>query len=209
MCRLTSQDYQLADNASIYQGKVMELKDIKLSDTEVLTAFPETSQIIAALMQELTAKRKALVQLIADKLALIYAESKDEIFRYFWTLWLTLSEGEELQQVDVKLARLHRLQNKIDGKPTPKGALSDGAIEAARKYPIQDLFNIQFRHSGNRLVGLCPWHIEKSGSFFIFLKTNTARCFGCGKSQDSIAAFMELHGCDFKTAVNELSGARA
>jgi hypothetical protein len=178
----------------------------KLTDTELLATFPQAKQIVPALINGLTSKRKVLVTSIGDELALINAQSEDEVFIYFWTLWLMLNEGEELQAVDVKLARLYRLQNVIDGKPLPKGKLSDEAIDTARNYPIQDLFDIEFRRSGNRLVGLCPFHTEKSPSFYVFLKQNNAHCFGCQKSTDSIGAYMELHDCDFKTAVTALAG---
>jgi len=182
----------------------------KLTDIQTLPIFnDEAKQIVPALIKELQAKRKVLVLNIGDQLAIINAESDDEIFRYFWKLWLMLNEGEELQAVDVKLARLYRLQNVIEGKPVLKGKFSDEAIETARIYPIQDLFDIEFRRSGNRLVGLCPFHTEKSPSFYVFLKQNNAHCFGCQKSTDSIGAYMELNDCDFKTAVNELSGERA
>ena len=179
---------------------------VSYSEKELLEIFPEAKQIVPDLIKELTAKRKELVTYIGDEIALIHAESDDEVYWYFWELWLMLNEGEKLQAIDIKLARLYRLQNTIEGKPAPKGRLSDDVIEAARNYPIQDLFDIVFRRSGNRLVGSCPYHDEKTGSFFIFLKTNTARCFGCGKSQDSIGAYMELNGCDFKTAVTTLGG---
>jgi hypothetical protein len=178
----------------------------KLNNHQLLEIFPEARQIAPDLISELTSKRSVLVTSIGDELALINAQSEDEAFRYFWTLWLMLNEGQELQAVDVKLARLYRLQNVIEGKPAPKGRLSDDAIEAARNYPIQDLFDIEFRRSGNRLVGLCPFHTEKSPSFYVFLNQNNAHCFGCQKSVNSIGAYMELNGCDFKSAVKALAG---
>jgi hypothetical protein len=177
-----------------------------LKDTELLAAFPEAKQCIPDLIQELTDKRSALASRIGDELALINAWRQDEAFIYFWTLWLVLNEGQELQAVDVKLARLYRQLRVIDGKPAPKGKLTDNAIEAARNYPIQDLFSTKFRRSGNRLVGLCPFHVEKSPSFCVFLDQNRAHCFGCNKSVDSIGAYMELNGCDFKAAVSVLAG---
>jgi DNA primase len=97
------------------------------------------------------------------------------------------------------------MQNVIDGKPAPKGKLTDNDIEAARNYPIQDLFDIVFKPSGNKLVGLCPFHAEKSPSFYVFLDQNKAHCFGCQKSVDSISAYEELNGCDFKVSVLALA----
>lgn len=181
----------------------------RLTGAQLITIFPEAKHIVPALTNELNIKRKALVLYIGKRLAAIKAESKDEAYRYFWRLWLMLNEGEELQELDNKLARLRRLQNIIGGKPTPKGTLPEGAIEAARDYPIQDLFDVNFRHSGYNLVGLCPFHIEQTPSFYIFVKQNRAHCFGCGKSVDVIDAYRELNDCDFKTAVSALAGGQA
>lgn len=177
-----------------------------LKDTGLIAIFPETKQIVADLVRELTSKRNKLVTYIGDELVLIYAQSDDEAFRYFWKLWLMLNKGEELNRIDVKLARLYRLQHAIDGKPASKGWISDNDIAAARNYPIQDLFDVVFRRSGNRLVGLCPFHKEKTPSFYVFLSQNNVHCFGCQKSFDSIGAYMELNRCDFKEAVSCLAG---
>ena len=184
----------------------------KLTDREVIAVFGnEAKKIIYALIKELEAKRKELVAFIGEGLVLIEAENNgDELFVYFWNLWLMLTKGEELQEIDNKLSRLYRQRNIIENKPAPKGSIPDGVLQSARDYPIQDIFDIEFKRSSNRLVGLCPWHSEKHGSFVIFLESNTAHCFGaCSRSFDSISAYMELNGCDFKTAVNALAGVMA
>jgi hypothetical protein len=191
-----------------YNSCSSQIATIKLTGAELTGVFPEARHIVPALTKELNAKRKTLVLYIGKRLSEIKTESKDEVFRYFWRLWLMLNEGEELQELDNKLARLNRLQNIIDGKPTPKGALPEGAIEAAHEYPIQDLFDSNFRRSGNNLVGLCPFHDERTPSFYIFVKQNRAHCFGCNKSLDVIDAYMELNECSFKAAVAALTGGK-
>ena len=37
---------------------------------------------------------------------------------------------------------------------------------------------IELKQSGSNFKGLCPFHEEKTPSFFIFPKTQTWRCFG-------------------------------
>lgn len=99
----------------------------KLTQAEVLEAFAtDAKQIIPALISELTNRRKMLVTHIGDAVTLINAESEDEAFRYYWTLWLALNEGEELQVLNAKLARHHRMLSTIDGKPAPVGRLHGG-----------------------------------------------------------------------------------
>jgi hypothetical protein len=180
----------------------------KLSDTELFAIFPEAKSIVLALINELQAKRKALVTFIGECLVLIEAESNgDDFFVYFWSLWLELTKGKELQELDNKLSRLYRQRNVIENKPAPKGSLPDDVVQAARDYPIQDLFDVEFRRNGNRLTSLCPFHSERHGSFVIYMEQNTAHCFGaCSRSFDSIGAYMELNDSDFKTTVNALAG---
>jgi len=181
----------------------------KLTGRELLAIFGEEAvAIIYALIKELEANRKALVAFIGECLILIEAESNgDDFFVYFWSLWLMLTKGEALQEVDNKLSRLYGQRNIIENKPASEGRVSDEAVQAARDYPIQDIFDIQFKRRGNTLVSLCPFHIERHASFTVFLASNTAHCFGeCGRSFDSISAYMELNGTDFKTAVIALAG---
>src|SRR5580704_15128154 len=94
--------------------------NIKLTDVKALPIFyDEAKQIVPALINELGIQRKLQIRYISKALKDINAESEDEMYRYFWRRWLSLNEGEELQEVERKLARLHRLQNIIDNKPAP------------------------------------------------------------------------------------------
>ena len=45
---------------------------------------------------------------------------------------------------------------------------------------------VQLKKKGRYLVGLCPFHSEKSGSFFIYPQTQSFYCFGCGAGGDVI-----------------------
>ena len=174
-----------------------ELPDVFLSDTK---------QIVPALIDELSSKRKVLVRYIGDQLALINSESEDEVYRHFWRLWLMLGEGEELQEVDRKLARLHRLKNKIDGKSAPEGKLSDDMIEAARAVPITDVVGEPIRRSGNNYLCSCPLHDDHKPSMRIYADQNRAWCYVCNDGGDVIKLHMLMNGCDFKTTVRELAG---
>jgi len=42
------------------------------------------------------------------------------------------------------------------------------------------------KRSGSRLRGLCPFHSEKTPSFYVNLDRGSYKCFGCGKSGDAI-----------------------
>ena len=46
--------------------------------------------------------------------------------------------------------------------------------------------HVQLRKSGIRHVGCCPFHNEKTPSFYVFPQTGTFKCFGCGEGGDAI-----------------------
>ena len=58
---------------------------------------------------------------------------------------------------------------------------------------------------GNRLIGLCPLHKEKSPSFSVDSAQNLFYCFGCGAGGDAIKLHMMLSGDDFPATVEALA----
>lgn len=65
--------------------------------------------------------------------------------------------------------------------------------------------HVSLRRNGGTLKGLCPFHDEKSPSFTVDTKKNIYKCFGCGKSGDSISFVMEIDRIDFVSAVKLLA----
>lgn len=72
-------------------------------------------------------------------------------------------------------------------------------LEVASEY-------IDFKRQGNRYLGLCPFHNEKTPSFHVRPDENTYHCFGCGVSGNVISFIMELRGLSFPEAIEELAG---
>ena len=52
--------------------------------------------------------------------------------------------------------------------------------------------HVQLRKRGNDLVGLCPFHAEKTPSFHVHPDKGFFKCFGCGAGGDVIT-FAQLH----------------
>ena len=61
------------------------------------------------------------------------------------------------------------------------------------------------RRVGNRLVGLCPFHDERTPSFSVNAEHGLYHCFGCGASGDAISFVRETEGLDFAEAVEHLA----
>ena len=66
--------------------------------------------------------------------------------------------------------------------------------------------HVQLKKGGANLMGLCPFHGEKSPSFSVSPSKQFYYCFGCGASGDAIKFLTEHTGASFRDAVSELAG---
>ena len=67
---------------------------------------------------------------------------------------------------------------------------------------------VQLRRRGNSLVGLCPFHSEKTGSFTVFANDPANPhyyCFGCGAGGDVITFIRSIEHLDYIDAVKFLA----
>jgi DNA primase len=65
--------------------------------------------------------------------------------------------------------------------------------------------HVTLRRSGSSLVGLCPFHDEKSPSFNVNPTTNHYYCFGCGEGGDAISFVQKVEHLTFTEAVERLA----
>lgn len=65
---------------------------------------------------------------------------------------------------------------------------------------------VQLRKGGANLLGLCPFHNEKSPSFTVSPTKQFYHCFGCGAHGSAISFLMEHTGASFPEAVRSLAG---
>lgn len=63
----------------------------------------------------------------------------------------------------------------------------------------------KLRKAGRQLVGLCPFHNEKSPSFYVYDATGGYHCFGCGANGDAIKFVRETDHVDFRAACEMLA----
>jgi hypothetical protein len=86
--------------------------------------------------------------------------------------------------------------------------LSVEFIEAVRELsPIESVAGeyVEFRKSGAQLVGLCPFHAERTPSFYVHPIKGAFFCHGCGSSGDVFDFTKLVLGCRFWQAVNYLA----
>lgn len=70
-------------------------------------------------------------------------------------------------------------------------------LESLVETPVIPSFN-------NELKTHCPFHDERTPSFYLNSDSGLWQCFGCGKSGDAISLLQELKGTTFHEAVEEL-----
>lgn len=63
---------------------------------------------------------------------------------------------------------------------------------------------VTLRKRGANLIGLCPFHHEKTGSFTVSPSKGIYKCFGCGVSGNAIGFVMEIEQCSYIEAVKQL-----
>ncbi len=64
---------------------------------------------------------------------------------------------------------------------------------------------VQLKRGGRNLVGLCPFHNEKSPSFTVYTDSQSFYCFGCGAGGDVISFIKRAENLDYIEAVKFLA----
>lgn len=64
---------------------------------------------------------------------------------------------------------------------------------------------VPLKKRGNDLVGLCPFHGEKTPSFHVHPDRGFFKCFGCGAGGDAIAFVQRIENVPFADAVRSLA----
>jgi DNA primase len=62
---------------------------------------------------------------------------------------------------------------------------------------------VKLQRSGKQLKGCCPFHNEKTPSFYVY--DDGYHCFGCGAHGDAIGFVMQTQGASFMEAVQSLA----
>ena len=68
---------------------------------------------------------------------------------------------------------------------------------------VEDFVNLQRR--GVNLIGLCPFHNEKTPSFTVSPSKNICKCFGCGKGGDPVQFLREKEDLTFPEALRYIA----
>ena len=87
--------------------------------------------------------------------------------------------------------------------PIPRETVEQ-ILQAARIEEVVGEF-VTLKKRGANLIGLCPFHNEKTGSFNVNPARNIFKCFGCGKAGDSAKFLMEHEHITYPEALRYLA----
>ena len=77
-----------------------------------------------------------------------------------------------------------------------------------RRCSIEDVVGryVELKKSGSSLVGLCPFHSERTPSFHVTPSKQMFYCFGCNTGGDVITFIMSIEHLSYVDAVQFLAG---
>ena len=80
--------------------------------------------------------------------------------------------------------------------------------ELTRRTDIVELVSsyVQLKRKGRLYGGLCPFHSEKTPSFYVYPDTQSFYCFGCGAAGDAISFAQKINSISYPEAVKLLAG---
>src|SRR5207302_11459504 len=87
-------------------------------------------------------------------------------------------------------------------------AFPPGFLDELRaRVPLGSLVGrrVRLTRRGRELAGLCPFHHEKTPSFYVVEDKGFFHCFGCGAHGDAIGYVMRADNLDFIEAIERLA----
>lgn len=85
-----------------------------------------------------------------------------------------------------------------------KDEVKQQILDAARIEEVVGDF-VTLKRRGTNLIGLCPFHNEKTPSFIVSPAKGIYKCFGCGKGGDSVSFLMEHDQLTYPEALRALA----
>ncbi len=85
--------------------------------------------------------------------------------------------------------------------------ISEKTIQQVRDLDIETVLKpyVELKRKGSSLMGLCPFHSEKTPSFSVSPQKNLYNCFGCRRGGDGIDFIMEKENLSFIEAVRKIA----
>lgn len=85
--------------------------------------------------------------------------------------------------------------------------ISESTINKVRELSIEDVLEpyVRLSRKGSTLMGICPFHEERTGSFSVSPEKNLFHCFSCNRGGDAITFIMEKENLSFMETIEFLA----
>jgi len=179
----------------------------KFNSKEILEIFPEAKEIIPLKTKEYKLAVQEKENKVKEVLKKIYSFKTDYFSEWFFEEIVKVFMISEIGILEKKLFRLKRFQCLLGSKNEKNNWIKfEEKVEIARNFPIEELARskLKFKKAGESFVSLCPFHNEKTPSFYIYPDSNRFYCFGCQEKGDVISLTMALYDLEFKEAIEML-----
>jgi len=87
------------------------------------------------------------------------------------------------------------------------GSFRDPVDEVRERCDLVEIVSqyVNLRRSGRTMVGLCPFHNEKTPSFHVNPERQRWKCFGCGEGGDVFTFIQKIDNLTFREALEHLA----
>ncbi len=195
---MNKKDKVIVDDVFLYKfERGWRASQKKYSEKELLKIFPEAKEIAPDKIEEWETKKKHLIKTIKEKLKIIKHTKLDDFSRFFWRDYVKIFDGEDLLETEKHITRLSRMLS----EKRVQGRISENDIEKALQTPIENLINQPLKKCGNKLKVSCPFHRDKTPSFYIYLESNSFFCYSCQRGGNTINLVRSLYGYSFIESV--------
>ena len=110
--------------------------------------------------------------------------------------------NRKIRSILFNLSYLDELEGK--GPVLTGNGVDESRVAQAKQVPITNFYTGKLRKFGNKAVGQCPFHNERTASFTIYTQQNTWWCYGCNTGGSVVDYLMKQNGADFLTTVKTL-----
>lgn len=174
----------------------------RLTNWQVIDAFPdEIKEIVPSEIR----KAQKILKRFLDNEKRICQEYPDDFERFFFLEVSKMMMPDNLKNVYENYLRNKDILKIVKVKEQRNNTKLD--VELARIRPIEELYRFEKVNTRkNYMTALCPFHNEKTPSFYIYFKTNHFYCYGCGINGDSIGFQMKISGKNYVESVQYLMG---
>jgi len=186
--------YAEAKNRANTDHETMKLIRAFKDEIELTDAGPEMRM---ARVKYLEAQNRNLSSVLKKMEARFNLMEFQDVDKWLIDLAKDMSGYEKMAgKVRSNKITIAHLMGKYSNKKT---VVTDDMIKLAKKVPFDKLLKLEQVGSMKRCK--CPFHNEKTASFYVYPDTNRGHCHGCGKNVDTIQYLVEVNKVEFNEAV--------